>query len=175
MQGKERVKNYSLETICSQLKLCHFGLETKLDTPNPVPLLPGIRLFSTHFKINILTSLSRMPSYGLIGFNIPQLCAWKLGFSLLNTRTTSAGKIISAAPAPLHYALPAGGGGSLRPCARDKYGGSADTSQAGALPAVRAASLSSRQTLHELDADNAGKESPSSFYFDEGKKRNFFF
>lgn len=116
MQGKEREKNYSLETICSQLELCRFGLETKLETPNPVPPPPSIYLFSTHFKINILTSLSKMPPcYELIGYNIPQLHAWKLRFSPLNAKTTSGGKIITAAcPRPLGAAGGAGGERGLR-------------------------------------------------------------
>lgn len=181
MQGKEREKNYSLETICSQLELCHFGLETKLETPNPVPPPPGIYLFSTHFKINILTSLSRMPPcYKLIGYNIPQLCAWKLGFSPLNTRTTSAGKTITAASAPLHYALPAGGWGG-----GEGDGGVAPSRRSGDVRGLRghrvrswlprAALLSGRQALGGLDADKPGKGSPNSLCFGEGGNEKFLF
>lgn len=59
--------------------------------------------------------------YELIGYNIPQLCAWELGFSPLNARTTSGGERITAALPPALGAA-SGGRGQRRPV-RGRWGG----------------------------------------------------
>lgn len=104
---------------------------------------------------------------------MPQLCAWKLGFSPLTTGTTSAGKAIAAASAPLHYAPPAGGRGGPPAPALGRCAGAPRAAGAGhedSLPAVGSALLSSRQALRGLDADNPGKEPPNNLCFgDRGK------
>lgn len=104
------------------------------------------------------------PRYELIGYNIPQLCAWKLGFSPLNTRTTSAGKTIRGLRVPPTPPIPRCRRRGGRPGMR---GGSA-----GAATRVGAAPLSG------LDAENPRKEPPKSFGVGKAENDNnliFFF